>query len=81
MTPRGLTREAAAEYVGCRTVSAFSSQVRRGLLPGPIPGTRLWDRIAIDRALDRASGLQPTAPVSALQDWKARRAGASQGRT
>lgn len=66
MTPRGLTREAAAEYLGL-SLSGFDAWVAEGRIPGPIPGTRRWDRKAIDLALDRASGLQSASP---FQTWK-----------
>ena len=52
----------------------FDQWVKRGLVPGPIPGTQRWDRKAIDAALDRASGLD-TMTSSAFDVWKARRAG------
>lgn len=81
MTPRGLSRPAAAAYCGCKTLSCFDDQVRRGILPKSIPGTHTWDRHAIDAALDRASNLRSTMPGSAYRDWKARRdARQSQGR-
>jgi len=35
---RGLTRDDAAEYLGL-TTEGFSEWVRRGIVPGPIPGT------------------------------------------
>jgi hypothetical protein len=73
-TPRCLTVEAAAIYAGCRTVSAFRDWVRRGIMPGPLPGTHRYDRKAIDAALDRLSGLAPTiAEVSEYEAWKHRR--------
>ena len=56
--PRGLSRKDAAAYSGCDTLSAFNDWIRRGILPGPIPGTHRWDRKAIDWALDKASGLE-----------------------
>jgi len=56
--PRGLSRKDAAAYAGCDSLSAFNSWIRRGILPGPIPGTHRWDRRAIDQAMDRASGLE-----------------------
>jgi hypothetical protein len=56
--PRGLSRKDAAAYAGCDTLSAFNNWIRRGILPGPIPGTHRWDRKAIDWALDKASGLE-----------------------
>jgi hypothetical protein len=71
--PRGLTREDAAAYCGLAP-EGFDQWVKRGLVPGPIPGTQRWDRKAIDLALDRASGLD-TIKGSAFDTWKARRAG------
>jgi hypothetical protein len=68
---RGLSREEAATYGGCESLSAFSDWIRRGIMPGPIPGTRKWDRKAIDAALDRLSGLQPTIAMSPFDQWKA----------
>ncbi len=70
MLPRGLTREQAAEYVGCESLNAFDTWVRKGIVPGPIPGTHRWDRKAIDRALDRRSGLPESADQS-FEEWAA----------
>ncbi len=47
ITPRGLTREQAAEYCGCEILDAFDNSVRREIVPGPIPGTKRWDRRAV----------------------------------
>lgn len=58
MDRRGLTRDDAAGYLRL-TPSAFADWVRRGIVPGPIPGTHRWDRKAIDAALDKCSGLPP----------------------
>ena len=71
--PRGMSREQAAAYAGCETLSAFNDWIRRGIMPGPIPGTHKWDRKAIDAALDRLSGLQPTIMhrLSPYDAWKA----------
>lgn len=79
--PRGLTRAQAAAYAGCKTISSFKERIRRGLLPGPIPGTRTWDRKAIDAALDRASGLAAKSGLSPLEEWRAKRAHGAQGRS
>lgn len=49
--PRGMSLEEAAAYAGCRTVSAFKDWVRNGIMPRPIPGTRIYDRKAIDAKL------------------------------
>ena len=64
--PRGMTQEEAAAYCGCESMAAFSDWVRRGIVPGPLPGTHRWDRKAIDAALDRASGLEATLQQSPL---------------
>ncbi|KMO28560.1 helix-turn-helix transcriptional regulator [Methylobacterium aquaticum] len=72
MLPRGLTREQAAEYCGC-SVEAFDDWVRRGYVPAAMPGTRRWDRKAIDRALDRRSGLVEAAGQS-WEEWAAQHA-------
>lgn len=72
--PRGMTKKTAAAYCGCGSLAAFDNWVRRGILPGPIPGTHRWDRKAIDTKLDLASGLQPRkAPATALEEWRAKK--------
>ncbi len=72
--PRGLTREDAAAYCGL-TPDGFDAWVRRGIVPGPIPGTQRWDRKAIDLALDRASGIQSSgeATASPFKAWRSSR--------
>jgi hypothetical protein len=77
--PRGMTKTDAAAYCGCGSLAAFDDWVRRGIVPGPIPGTHRWDRKAIDMKLDLASGLETTiAPATALEKWRAKKnAGAS----
>jgi hypothetical protein len=80
--PRGMSKEQAAAYAGCETLSAFSHWIRRGIMPGPISGTHKWDRKAIDAALDRLSGLKPTIEPqrSPYDEWKAsQNADAAQG--
>lgn len=71
VTPRGLTREQAAEYCGCETTGAFDTWVKRGIVPGPIPGTTRWDRKAIDHALDGRSGLLSNDPSAIADRWLA----------
>lgn len=73
--PRCLSREDAAAYAGCESLSTFSDWVRRGILPGPIPGTHRWDRKAIDAALDRLSGLADDKPLDDYERWKQEYAG------
>jgi hypothetical protein len=71
ITPRGMSKKDAATYAGCDTLSSFNDWVRRGIMPGPIPGTQKWDRKAIDASLDRLSGLEPRIAPSAYDQWKA----------
>lgn len=75
ITPRGLTKADAAAYCGC-SEDAFDTWVKKGIVPGAIPGTQRWDLKAIDWYLDRASGLPTQATVSSdpLADWQASRA-------
>ena len=76
ITPRGLTREQAAAYCGCETLAAFDEWVRKEIVPKAMLGTNRWDRKAIDRALDRRSGLIADAGANESYDeWLARHAG------
>lgn len=62
LPPRGLSKHAAAAYVGCATVAAFDHHVRNGTFPGPMPGTTRYDRFALDDAMDRLSGRKAGGP-------------------
>lgn len=64
----------AAAYCGL-TPSGFRSWVGRGILPDALPGTRRWDRHAIDAALDRISGLATDRPgeENEFDRWKRQR--------
>lgn len=57
LPPRGLTKAQAAAYVGFASTRAFDAQIARGVFPRSMPGTRVWDRNALDAAMDRLSGL------------------------
>lgn len=71
---RLLTRQEAAKYCGLKP-SAFSDWVRKGNLPNPVPGTRRWDKCAIDAKLDAMAGLavDEVATGSPLQKWQRER--------
>lgn len=56
ITPRLLSRDDAAAYCGV-TVSTFDEWRRAEWIPGPMPGTKRWDRKALDIALDRLSNI------------------------
>lgn len=54
--PRLVGRKEAAAYLGIAE-STFSMWVATHKMPPTIPGTRKWDRRAIDAKLDEISGL------------------------
>jgi predicted DNA-binding transcriptional regulator AlpA len=54
LPPRGLCREAAAQYVGVG-VSKFDEMVKDGRMPQPrkIDSRNVWDKAAVDGAFDQ----------------------------
>jgi hypothetical protein len=71
--PRLLSGAGAATYCGV-TPATWSKWVADGRAPKPLPGTRRWDRKAIDLALDKISGI-PAAPSTVsfedeYAEWK-----------
>lgn len=62
-----LTREQAADLCGL-TVTGFDSWVRRGVVPGPIKGTRRWSRASLERTL---AGVGPGSddPEAIFAQW------------
>jgi len=61
MTPqrRLLSKDEARAYLGDISDSTFYRWIEEGRIPPAIKGTQRWDRRAIDRALDRLSGIVP----------------------
>ncbi len=80
-SPRLIGRKEAAEYCGI-SPTCFSMWVASHKMPPAIPGTRKWDKRAIDAKLDEISGLLSLhAPTTATVHerntfdwWKARQA-------
>lgn len=73
--PRLLGRKEAAAYCGIAE-STFSMWVSNHKIPPAVPGTRKWDKRAIDAKLDEISGLggpPPDAPETDFQRWKRER--------
>jgi hypothetical protein len=60
--PRLMSGLDAAAYLSV-TSATFSKWVADGRAPKPLPGTRRWDRKAIDLAIDILSGV-PAVPQS-----------------
>lgn len=71
---RLLNVDQAAAYVGL-SADSFMVEVAAGTFPGPVALRRvrrnLWDRMALDRALNRALDAQMGGSVD---DWDARKA-------
>jgi predicted DNA-binding transcriptional regulator AlpA len=57
LPPRGLSREAAAQYVGV-SAGKFDELVGDGRMPKAVQldGRKVWDRRALDRAFDQLAG-------------------------
>ena len=69
--PRLLCRSDAAAYCSL-TPATFDNWVRKGDLPGPLPNKRRWDRVNLDLALNRLSGIESSSTVnSPFDQWKA----------
>ena len=72
-TPRLIGRKEAAAYCNI-TPTAFSGWVQTHKMPPPIPGTRKWDKRAIDARLDEISGLAVADnPVDEFEKWSRER--------
>ena len=68
---RCFDRKEAASYL-CVSPPSFDKLVAEGTMPGPIRllGRKVWDKQALDRALDAMSGLDATSPVNSLDAWR-----------
>lgn len=73
-SPRLIGRKEAAAYCGIAE-STFSMWVATHKMPPTVPGTRKWDRRAIDAKLDEISGLATSVepPETDLQKWRRER--------
>lgn len=73
--PRLFCRADAAAYCGIAPTT-FDNWVRNGDLPRPLPNKRRWDRVKLDLALNRLSGIESASVASSPFDqWKAGRDG------
>lgn len=48
---------------------ALRGLIAKGLLPGPLPGTRRYDLKAMEAALDCLAGLKQPSPDDAYEEW------------
>ncbi len=72
--PRLIGRREAAAYCGV-TPTCFSMWVASHKMPPAIPGTRKWDKRAIDARLDEISGLAVNDNEDAFDRWERLNAG------
>jgi hypothetical protein len=72
--PLALSREQAAELCGL-SPSGFDVWVRKGIVPGPIKGTRRWSRPALEAALGSEGVPANDDAEAAYRRWKESRAG------
>ncbi len=66
--PRLIGRKEAADYCGIAE-STFSMWVATYKMPPSIPGTRKWDKRAIDAKLDEISRLDVTQTEDRYTKW------------
>lgn len=79
--PRLMTKDQAVGYAAAGSVRRFDRWRKAGMMPGRVPGTTLFDRLAIDAAIDKLSGsvaantnpINPAAEDDPLEAWKKRR--------
>ena len=55
-SPRCVRRKEIEQAYGLKP-EVFSRLVAKGIMPLRVPGTRMWDRHAIEHALDKIAGL------------------------
>ncbi|RYH00279.1 MAG: hypothetical protein EON58_00615 [Alphaproteobacteria bacterium] len=67
--PRLIGRKEAAAYCGIAE-STFSLWVATHKMPTTIPGTRKWDKRAIDAKLDEISGLDGNDDEDPYDKWE-----------
>jgi hypothetical protein len=67
MTPRLLSREAAASYCGM-SPNFFDEQVKPAVPPLEFGRRNLWDIKKLDRWLDQQSGLAHAGPAGSVGD-------------
>lgn len=69
---RGLTSRETARFYGLSS-SAFYKARRNGLIPAPtLPGGR-YDRVLLEKEMNRLSGITDPGPQSLLDTWRSGR--------
>jgi len=76
--PRLLSKEDLCIYLGGVCASTIDAWRNKGIIPDVLEGTTKFDRLAVDRAINKRSGLSNEA-VSELDEWRERRARRNEG--
>lgn len=76
MASLALTRAQAAALCEL-TPTGFDSWVKRGIVPGPIAGTRRWSKAALERAISGVAkgGGHADDPEAVFDEWLKSHAG------
>lgn len=84
--PRLMRDAVAAAYLAI-SVSTFNEMVKRGRLPAPVEAykgmrIRVWDRLDLDRAIDKATGRERRYkdPDEAMEEYRESRKAQARGR-
>jgi len=70
---RGMTTQEAADLFGISVPTLYNKQ-RKGEVPRPTLPCGRYDRVLLERAMDKLSGIyrEPAAPTP-LDEWRSRR--------
>lgn len=67
------TKDGILEYLGDITETTYENWRKKGITPGPVPGTNRYDVKAHDGVLDGIQGLKGSATkqgaLSSLEGW------------
>jgi hypothetical protein len=72
VTNRGMTAEEAAALYGL-PLSSFYKARREGKIPGPTLPSGRYDRVLLEQAMDRLSGVDQQSELMPLDEWRGRR--------
>jgi hypothetical protein len=70
---RGMTAQEAADFYGISS-STFYNKQRKGEIPRPTLPCGRYDRVLLERAMDKLSGINSELPaLTPLDEWRNRR--------
>ena len=69
---RGMSAQEAADLYGI-SITAFHDKRRKGEIPGPTLPCRRYDRVLLEKDMDKRSGIERGHAVTPLDEWRLRR--------